>query len=210
MGQITTGWRGALSFPAIYEAAMTFMGVPKVRRMFIEDYVKPKAGDKVLDLGCGPARLMQYLPDVDYLGVDISKKYIDAARREYGDRGRFEVMNAGDLAHDTEHQKMTYDAVFSFGLLHHIDDATAKSVIAAAHNVLKPGGRYVNLDTAFRPGQSVGGRIFGMLDRGQHVRTPEAYTALARTAFDDVTCDVREDTMWLPACHTVMTSRRAA
>ncbi|MHC8508162.1 MAG: class I SAM-dependent methyltransferase [Rhodospirillales bacterium] len=210
MGQTTTGWRGALSFPAIYEAAQTFMGVPKVRRMFIEDYVESKAGDKVLDLGCGPARLMQYLPDVDYLGVDISEKYIAAARREYGGRGRFEVMNARDLAHDVERQKMTYDAVFSFGLLHHIDDATAKSVIAVAHNALKPGGRYVNLDPAFRRGQSAGARMFGILDRGDHVRTPESYAALARTAFDDVICDVREDTLWLPVSFNLMTSRRSA
>ena len=57
---------------------------------------------KVLDVGCGPANILAYLPPVDYTGVDLNEKHIAYAREAYGDRGRFIV---GDVAQDLKQEE---------------------------------------------------------------------------------------------------------
>jgi SAM-dependent methyltransferase len=49
------------------------------------------AGDTVLDLACGDGGLADHLPDLHYLGVDVSREMVDAAQR----RGR--DVTLGDL-----------------------------------------------------------------------------------------------------------------
>ena len=44
---------------------------------YLAEYVKPVRGEKVLDIGCGPADILAQLPDVDYTGLDISPDYIE-------------------------------------------------------------------------------------------------------------------------------------
>jgi len=50
-----------------------------------------RAGDTVLDLACGDGGLAEYLPTLNYLGVDASPEMVEAATR----RGRAVVL--GDL-----------------------------------------------------------------------------------------------------------------
>ena len=50
-------------------------------------YVKRLGLKSVLDLGCGTAELLAYLPDdITYIGVDISEKAIETARERFKDR----------------------------------------------------------------------------------------------------------------------------
>ena len=37
---------------------------------------------------CGPADILAFLPEIDYLGIDYLESYIAAARRGFGNRGR--------------------------------------------------------------------------------------------------------------------------
>ena len=58
-----------------------------LRRSLIQNHVRAKPGDKVIDIGCGSAEVLRYLPDVDYIGIDINPDYIAFARRTYGSKG---------------------------------------------------------------------------------------------------------------------------
>lgn len=60
-----------LSNPYLYSATMRFLSNDKSNQMFIDTYVRPKSGDKLLDIGCGPADILNFLPDVEYYGFDI-------------------------------------------------------------------------------------------------------------------------------------------
>ena len=66
------------------------MGASRSRREFVDDYIQPFPGCKILDIGCGTARILDYLPvDVDYHGFDLSQRYIRSASQRYGERGKF-------------------------------------------------------------------------------------------------------------------------
>ena len=39
--------------------------------------------DAVLDVGCGPADVLRYLPEVDYVGIDRSSTYVPEASRRH-------------------------------------------------------------------------------------------------------------------------------
>ena len=118
MAQTTSGIRAILSNPKVYAAFQLVVGSQRVRTELIDTYVKPEPGLRVLDVGCGPGVLVEYLPGVDYTGTDLSEAYIEAAQRRYGDRGRFFVGRVDDLDAD---ELGTFNVIIAKSLLHHID-----------------------------------------------------------------------------------------
>ncbi len=204
MGQTTTGLRRILSHPAVYEAYDAIVGTRAVRGAFVRNYVRPFPGAHILELGCGPGNVVRHLSDVHYVGVDVSEAYIQTARRRYGSRGTFIVADVDGLSGS---YREAFDVVLAFGLLHHVDDVVATKVVAEARGALRAGGRFVTLDPCFADGQNRFARFLHEKDRGNHVRYPDGYLALARTAFNDVEHDLRHDLHFIPSTSFMMTCR---
>lgn len=197
--------RDALGASAVYLSFQNVIRRPDTMTRMVRDLFKIRAGEKILDAGCGPAALLEYMPDVAYCGIDISPAYIAAARAKYGNRGRF-IVDA--VTEHTSLQKYgEFDLAMAVGLLHHIDDAQASSLFAAAKQVLRPGGRVVTFDNVFVPNQSLAARTLIRLDRGQHVRTKEEYTAIAAKHFQRVDVTVLHDLLRVPYTHIVLECR---
>jgi trans-aconitate methyltransferase len=100
------------------------------------DLLRPQAGERILDLGCGDGVLTEKLAasGAVVVGVDAAADMIAAAKRRGLDA---RVMEGGKLEFLAE-----FDAVFSNAALHwmaHDRDA----VIAGVHRALKPDGRFV-------------------------------------------------------------------
>lgn len=201
MAQTTKGLRSVLSIPAVYEAFQQAVGSPRVRRELVEKYVKPRPGLRVLDVGCGPGNLIEHLPGVAYTGTDLSAAYIAAARRRFGDRGRYYVGRVDDLDPDEIGE---FDVIIAKSLLHHIDEDEALHLFDVASNTLAEGGRLVTLDAAYTKDMSRAARFVVSRDRGQSILTPEGYQALARRAFDDVQIAVHHDLLRIPYTHVFM------
>jgi SAM-dependent methyltransferase len=142
--------------------------------------------------------MLAYLPDVDYLGVDISAKYIEAAKARYGARGRFVCRDLAQVAADEPH---AFDAVLLLGVLHHLDDATALHALEVARDALKPGGRMVAIDATVFGGQSRIAKVLAKMDRGRHVRSPDGYVELARRVFPTVDSFMTHDLLRIPYTH---------
>ena len=76
-----------LSFPAGYRLFRWMVGGESAWKIYLAEYVKPVPGDKILDIGCGPADVLNYLPAVNYTGLDISPEYICSAKKRFGSQG---------------------------------------------------------------------------------------------------------------------------
>jgi SAM-dependent methyltransferase len=200
MTQITSGVRAILSHSTIYSALQTMMGAHKGRVNFVANFVKPYAEMKVLDIGCGPADILAYLPGVDYWGFDISEDYINQARKRFGTRGKFECRHLIDK--DLENLPM-FDVVLAIGLIHHLDDPVATEVLQLAFQALKPGGKLLTIDPCLDPSQSRIARFLIRNDRGQNVRDKAGYESLAKGVFESPRLDVQHKA-WIPYTHCYM------
>jgi SAM-dependent methyltransferase len=82
------------------------------------DHYGIKAGDTILDVGCGKGFLLYdftlVVPGVEVYGIDISKYAIDHAKDEI--KNRLRVGNATDLPWPDKH----FDLVFSLNTLHNL------------------------------------------------------------------------------------------
>ena len=203
MAQTTTGIRAILGIPSLYRAQQFLWGSPRLHAV-TSHYLALAPGQSLLDVGCGPADIIASLPEIDYVGVDLSPAYIAAARARFGARGRF---LAGDVYTLPQLVDRQFDAVLAQGLLHHLDDGEAVTLLRFAATKLAPGGRIVTGDPCYRPGQGAVERFLMDHDRGHNVRTPEAYRALARSAFADIRCEVRTDALRIPYsfCYVIAT-----
>src|SRR5215207_4592697 len=95
----------------------------------------PRAGERILDVGCGDGPLTKKLVELgcDVVGVDASAAMVEAAKAMGLDA---RVMDGQALKFEGE-----FDAVFSSAALHWMKQADA--VIAGVWRALKPGGRFV-------------------------------------------------------------------
>jgi cyclopropane fatty-acyl-phospholipid synthase-like methyltransferase len=185
--------RKLLAIPVVYSAFTWFVGG---RGVFVRDYVRPKAGDRVLDIGCGPGTMLGLMPEgVDYLGADLSAEYIDSARKAYGSRGKFICQRVDREAFRGQEG---FDIVIACGLLHHLNDNEADDLFDIAQSALKPGGRFVTLDGCYTDDQSRLARYIVSRDRGEFVRPAAAYQTLARKRFSNVKAVVSHDMMRIP------------
>jgi len=199
------GVRAIFSNPTIYSAFQTIMGAHSSRIKFVEEFVRPFSGCAVLDIGCGPADILAYLPDVDYWGFDISDAYIERAKMRFAQRGRFycQELTRADIV-----KMPPFDVVLALGLLHHLDDESAKGVLRLASQALKPGGRLLTVDPCLEAGQNPVARFLIRIDRGQNVRSGAGYTSLARAVFESPRVEVRDSGAWIPYTHCIMECTR--
>jgi SAM-dependent methyltransferase len=199
--------RRLLGIPALYSAFSGFVG-GDARGKYARQYIRATPGARILDIGCGPADILEHLPaGVDYTGFDTSLQYIESAKGRFGERGRFLCAEVGARIEDLGRD---FDIVLANGVLHHLDDGDAIALFRSALDAMRPGGRLVTLDGCFVPGQSRIARYLLSRDRGAFVRTEAGYLRLATTVFRDVKSSVRHDLMRVPYTHIIMECARSA
>jgi trans-aconitate methyltransferase len=101
------------------------------------DLLAPKAGEHIIDLGCGAGQLTAKIAEAgaSVTGIDRSPEMIAQARANFPEID-FRLGGAADFA-----VAEPVDAVFSNAVLHWVRDARAAAVCVARS--LKPGGRFV-------------------------------------------------------------------
>jgi SAM-dependent methyltransferase len=97
----------------------------------------PKAGERILDVGCGTGHLMSQMAQAGAVphGIDASPAMIAQARQNFP-KLSFQLVEAAKFESEP-----VFDAAFSNAALHWMHDADA--VARAVARALKPGGRFV-------------------------------------------------------------------
>lgn len=185
--------------PGVYSRIQRLVGNDRLWTRFVAEAVRPFRGMRMLDVGCGPADVLGYLPpDVDYLGIDLHPPYLVAAARRHP-RKTFREVRVEALP-DAE-----YDVVLLAGVLHHLDDETARAMARECRRLLAPGGRLLALEPLRRAGRSWLEEQAYAIDRGKHVRAD--YRPLL-TAFSQVNATPWERMLRLPYTYVVLEARR--
>jgi SAM-dependent methyltransferase len=186
--------RSLLENPAIYRSLQFAMGAYKDRQLFVKNYVKASDGDVVLDIGCGPADVLEHLPRVDYWGFDVDERYI------------FRAQQVAHKPHqiyckEIEEADLCYippvDIVLMSGVLHHLSDDKISRILKLVSNCLKPEGRLVTIDPIFTPNQNLIAKYLINLDRGEFVRGATDYQNLVSRHFKKIQLNIRQQS-WLP------------
>jgi SAM-dependent methyltransferase len=208
MGQVIRGLRSVLSRAGFYDLFQNAVGAERSRRVIAREYLKAAKAESlsILDLGCGTARILRYLPFRCYLGLDFSPAYIQAARLRYPNRGEFLVADVSKALY--REWAGRFDFVLMLGLLHHLDDGEAGALLSNVGPALNTGGCVVTVDPTIAPRSHPVSRFLAAQDRGCNVRVPDAYAALAAPAYDEITLTVRHDLLRIPYSHAILECRK--
>jgi cyclopropane fatty-acyl-phospholipid synthase-like methyltransferase len=192
--------RSVLAVPAAYNLWWNAVGGPALATVVVRDYLKPAVGGRVMEIGCGPGMIVDYLPQVQYLGFDLSPEYIEMARKRFP-QAQFvcERVSQFSLA-----EQQSFDAVVAFGVVHHLDDREARQLFQVAHDALKPGGKLVTVDGVWTDDQSRAARWLLARDRGEYIRSQAEYVKIASQVFSNVRASVRHDLIRIPYSHLIL------
>jgi tRNA (cmo5U34)-methyltransferase len=113
----------------------------------------PKRVERVLDLGCGDGRLLALVlearPAAGGVAVDFSPPMLERARERFSDVPEVEVREH-DLAEPLP-DLGSFDLIVSSLAIHHLEDARKRVLYAEVFGLLRPGGRFSNLEHVASP-----------------------------------------------------------
>ncbi|MCX7880513.1 MAG: class I SAM-dependent methyltransferase [Ignavibacteria bacterium] len=116
----------------------------------------------VLEIGCGNgngARLIKnYFAPENLIAIDIDEKMIKIAKKRSKEKNiDFLVMDAVNLSFPDKY----FDAVFDFGVIHHIQDW--RKCINEVHRVLKVSGKFVGEEPSIESFQKGIGKFWRIM-----------------------------------------------
>jgi ubiquinone/menaquinone biosynthesis C-methylase UbiE len=163
-----------------YDLGCRLVGLGQRFRRWTLNHAALRAGEQVLDVGCGTGVLTHLAAQAvgetgEAIGIDPGPAMIAVARRRSAaSRARFRLAAIEQLPFEDRR----FDAVLSSLMLHHLPPELKTRGLAEVYRVLKPGGRLVAVDLD-RPAHPLGRLLFWpwrgtpMVAENLHGRIPE-------------------------------------
>lgn len=135
-----------------YDLIAKLMGADASRRLLVEQ-ADCRAGDRVLEIGCGTGSLLLAVnraqPGAEVIGLDPDPAALKIAQRKAGRAGRAFQLDPG-FADQLPYPDASFDRVLSSFMYHHLSHQVKGRTLREVRRVLKPGGRFHMVD--FAPG----------------------------------------------------------
>lgn len=135
---------------------------------------------RVLDVGCGPGTNTHHFASAEYLGIDFNPAYIESARRRHGREFVVADVTAYQVPADRR-----FDLILANSLLHHIETADARRILAHLATLLAPDG-HIHIFDLVLPAQPSISRLIARADRGDYPRPLEEWRKLFTSDFEPV------------------------
>ncbi|GAK13337.1 methyltransferase domain-containing protein [Geomicrobium sp. JCM 19039] len=121
--------------PSLYDDTAAY--VSRYGKDLLEEWLAPKKGETIIDLGCGTGELADRITQLGATvhGIDSSSSMVETAKAKYPNLS-FEVADAKEFKVD-----QPVDAVFSNAALHWMTEPDP--VLQSVSKSLKPGGRFI-------------------------------------------------------------------
>lgn len=197
----------------VYDAAMRVLFDEASLRMSVVEQVRPAAGDRILDVGCGTAtltlKLWRAAPEAQIVGLDGDPRVLAIARKKAAREGARIELREG-LATRLPFPDGAFDHVVTSLVLHHLTLDDKRTALREMHRVLRPGGTLHVMDISTP--QTAAQRAMATIMR-HFEETRDNFAGrlppLARDAgFDEV--DVRRTTGTLVGPVALIRARRPA
>lgn len=131
-----------------------------------------KEGQKILEIGCSVGNIadaFRSLKNISYTGIDIDANAIALAQKRFADP-QFNFLTISVEEH--AQTGVQYDYILVAGMLHHVDDEIALSILKSTHLLAKPDAIINIFDPiAITATDPLHMRLFSKLERGQYLRS---------------------------------------
>lgn len=159
--------------PFLYKLQQSISGANDLKIEAIESEVDIKKVKTVLDIGCGigdTSLIFQNL-NVNYLGIDLNKKRIDYAEKNYGNQQTiFKTLSVDQLD-----KNLSFDLVLCFGLVHHLKDQEIFQFLKKVKNSNFEFSQIIFLDPVRLKNQSILATLLHKVDIGQNIKNKKEY-----------------------------------
>ena len=188
MSQKTKGIFSLLSSTFFYSLSQKIMSATSFRKKIVKKIIT-KNNVRILDIGCGPAEILESLPKVEYFGYDINPNYINHAKNKYKERGKFfcKKFTNADLK---KLPKCNY--VLLLGILHHLSDREVQKLMRFIKKILMKKGSVISIDPVFIKNQNPIAKFIINMDRGNNVRNKKNYIDLIKRDFTKIKSQVHQ------------------
>tara|TARA_B100001248_G_scaffold64627_1_gene45125 strand:- start:3731 stop:4273 length:543 start_codon:yes stop_codon:yes gene_type:complete len=150
------------------------------RKKIIKKNIK-KRNLKILDIGCGPAEIIDHMPQCEYFGYDIDKRSIAYAKKKYNSKNyhfyckRFQKKEIRSLP--------KIDFVILFGIMHHLSNNQINSILMLCRKKMKKNSKLLTEDPIFVEKQNIFAKFLISSDRGINVRNKDQYLKILKKHF---------------------------
>lgn len=179
MSHKTNKFHKILSSPFIYSTFQKLMKGDKIRKKILELSIKKK-NPKILDIGCGLGDSLEYIENPVYFGYDISKTYIEYAKKKYKKKGVFLCRN---FSQKEIKRLPKFDYILLIGILHHLTNDQILNLLRNIKRTMKKDGCLITLDPIYMKDQNYFARFLISHDRGKNIKTKKKYLRMLKLFF---------------------------
>ncbi len=167
-----------MEHPGVYSAWQAPFAAQKFAP--VERWLRNHDIRRVLDVGCGAGTNAERFAHVEYVGIDVNERYLQAARARFP--GQF---IQADLTRTDLSTLGTFDMILANSFFHHVTDADVERILAQLSLLLASEGTIHILDLVL-PGRKSLAWLMARLDRGKYARPMERWRTLFGAAFEPI------------------------